>query len=213
MRLIQLHCPGKATFELMKLILLSLAFVTILASCNNNTQEKITSPAGDAAAKDSTENFFPVTSFLRGEIASIKSRHVSPLKKTMQGEKTIDSVWVKEADYEKEFAAFLTPVIDTVNLLNKYTQRKFLDQSVNAFTFTYDPIGTLQNTDTLLHWDLYIDPESQKVTRVFIKKKKNTDETLLLTWQAGKWCKIVTVKDTGTNTAVTAEIKIDWSFE
>ena len=37
----------------------------------------------------------------------------------------------------KEFELFLFPVIDSTNLNNLFTESKFLDQTINAFTFTY----------------------------------------------------------------------------
>ena len=138
---------------------------------------------------------------------------ITPIKKHIKNDVTVDSSWLKPEDYQKEFADFLTPVIDTANLMQWYSQNKFLDQSVNAYTFTYDPLKTLPDSMQLQHWDVYVDPKSQNVKRVFIRKKISADEEQQLTWQSGKWCKMVTIKNTGNNIAITNEVKIEWSFD
>jgi len=159
------------------------------------------------------ESFFPVTTYLRGEIVNIKNIGITPIKKHIKNNVAVDSSWLKPEDFPREFADFLTPEIDTANLMQYYSQSKFLDQSVNAFTFTYDPKKALPDSMPLLHWDVYVDPKSQNVTRVFIRKKTGKDEEEQLTWQSGKWCRLVTIKNTGTNVVITKEVKIDWSFD
>lgn len=197
----------------MKIILFSFCFLVLLAACNNKSNQAAPPEKPDAAAKDTAENFFPVTTYLRGEIAQIKTIGITPVKKHIKNNVTIDSSWLKPEDYLKEFADFLTPEIDSTNLMPWYSQSKFLDQSVDAFTFTYDPIKALPDSMPLLHWDVYIAPKTQNVRRVFIRKKISADEEQQLTWQSGKWCKIVTLKNTGTNVAILNEVKIEWSFD
>jgi hypothetical protein len=199
----------------MKIILFSLCFIVAFAACNNKGKQGSSTEQSGAAeiAKDSAEDFFPVTTYLRGEIAQIKSIGITPIKKHIKNDVTIDSSWLKPEDYLKEFADFLTPEIDSTNLMPWYSQSKFLDQSVDAFTFTYEPVKALPDSMPLLHWDVYIDPKKQNVRRVFIRKKVSADEEKQLTWQSGKWCKIVTIKNTGTNVAIINEVKIEWSFD
>jgi hypothetical protein len=199
----------------MKTILFSFCFIIALTSCNNkNKQAGSTEKTSTVeTGKDSAEAFFPVTNYLRGEIAQIKMIGITPIKKHIKNDVAVDSSWLKPEDYQKEFADFLTPVIDTANLMQWYSQNKFLDQSVNAYTFTYDPLKALPDSMQLLHWDVYVDPKSQNVKRVFIRKKISADEEQQLTWQSGKWCRMVTIKNTGNNVAITNEVKIEWSFD
>ncbi len=157
---------------------------------------------------DTASNFFPVTSYLRGEIYGIKTGGITPLKKTTTGNK-MDSVYLKEADFEFIFSAFLFPIIDTSNLKNTFTEKRFLDQTLNAFTFTYDPSNGQENEFAFKHWDVYVDPETNKVRRIYLTKKVDSETELLLTWQSGKWCKIITAK----NEKIIKEEKISWSYE
>jgi hypothetical protein len=122
-------------------------------------------------------------------------------------------MWVKETDFETTFSVFLFPMIDTSNLKKTFTEKRFLDQTLNAFTFTYDPLNDEGNSFAFKHWDVYVDPETNKVRRIYLKKKVDTDTELLLTWQSGKWCKIITVKNIGGKATIIKEEKISWSYE
>ena len=187
--------------------------VTLLffLACNNNKKVPAvnnTSNNPQVIIGDTVLNFFPVTAYLKGEIFGIKTGGITPIKKTIINNK-MDSVYVKEAEFETAFASFLSPIIDTANLKNTFTEKKFLDQTLNAFTFTYDPRNEQENNFAFKHWDIYVDPETNKVRRIYLTKKINAGTELLLTWQSGKWCKIITVK----NATIIKEEKISWSYE
>ncbi len=44
-------------------------------------------------------------------------------------------------------------------------------------------------------WDVYVDPDNGKVTRIYLVKRGAADRELQLTWQSGKWYKIVTLQN------------------
>ena len=183
----------------------------LFSACNNNkkaTEFETNTNTPQVTIGDTVTNFFPVTSFLKGEIYGIKTGGITPIKRTYIGTK-MDSLFLKEAEFETSFAAFLSPTIDTSNLKNIFTEKKFLDQTLNAFTFTYDPTDGKENDFAFTHWDVYVDPETNKVRRVYLTKKVDAETQLLLTWQSGKWCKIVTVK----NESIVKEEKISWTYE
>ena len=184
--------------------------LVLFSACNNNKKASVldsTDITQQVKKEDTVTNFFPVTSFLKGEIFGIKTGGITPVKKTTINNKT-DSVYLKEVDFENSFAEFLSPVIDTSNLKNSFTEKRFLDQTLNAFTFTYDPADGKENIFAFKHWDIYVDPETNKVRRVYLTKNIAADTQLLMTWQSGKWCKIITVK----NSVIVKEEKISWSY-
>lgn len=194
---------------------LLLGILFFVASCNAKKQsnsESVTTEQPQVIIGDTASNFFPVTSYLRGEIFGIRNGGITPLKKTTVGKKT-DSAWVKINEFETVFAPFLNPIIDTVNLINIFTEKKFLDQTLNAFTFTYDPVSTKADSFAFKHWDVYVDPESNKVTRIYMAKTVDPQTELKLFWESGKWCKIITVKKLDGNASVIKEEKISWSYE
>ena len=116
-------------------------------------------------------------------------------------------------ELETVFAAFLFPIIDSNGLKSTFDQKIFKDETLNAFTFTYDAKNVQTNTFAFTHWDVYVDPETNKVTRVYLLKKESADKILQLTWQSGKWCKILTLTNTNGKNIVEKEEKISWSFD
>ena len=183
--------------------------IVLLNSCGNNASETKTTAISTEQEKPS---FFPVTSYLKGQLYDIKAKGVTPIKYTTINNHT-DSVMVKLDSLNILCKDFLQPEIDSTNLINFFTEAKFLDQTVDAFTFTYDAKKNIPDSITLIHWDVYVEPETSKVRRVYITKKGGSNKILQLTWQSNQWFKIVTIisnKD-GTST-VEKEEKISWNY-
>jgi hypothetical protein len=193
----------------MKIIVLIFACSFFLYSCTD--QEK---SAEQPSGKDTAQNqrFFPVTDYLKGEIYNIKKNGVNPLKYiTVNGH--TDSVWLKIEALDSVMAEFLQPEIDSVNLTAFFSEKSFLDRSLDAVTFTYDASVPLPDTMKLKHWDVYIDPKSNKVKRIYIVKQVDKTKTLQLTWVNGQWCKITTITtDANDIMKVEKEEKIVWDF-
>ena len=193
----------------MKIIISIITCVIFLCSCSNHGK-----PAKQISGKDSLEKqrFFPVTDYLRGEVYNIKKSGVNPLKFTTINGST-DSAWIKIEELDSVVAEFLHPEIDSTNLVTLFAEKSFLDQSLGAVTFTYDAAVTLPDSMKLKHWDVYIDPKTNKVTRVFMVKEPGKSKTLQLTWLSGQSCKIITVgTDPNGVMKVEKEEKLIWDF-
>ncbi len=189
-----------------------------LISCLQQQTPKIISVTADSTAAHikpvkNDSNYFPVTAYLKGQIASIKSGNINPLQVVKQGSKT-DSLWLKTDQIEENLSEFLIPVIDTVNMKGIFSQSSFLDQTINAFTFTYDPIAALPDSIEFKHWDVYIDPEKSTVSKVYLVKIKDKGKRQLqLTWRNNSSAKIISVinKPDGSS-AIEKETTITWNF-
>lgn len=163
----------------------------------------------DTAASDA---FFPVTNYLKGQINDIREKGVNPVKYTTK-DKSTDSAWLKSENFEKEMSSFLETSIDATNLIDLFSEKKFLDQTLNAYTFTYDPKVSLPDSMALQHWDVYVDPNTNKVKRIYMIIKIRGEKQQQLTWQSDKWCKIVTIGiDKNDNSYVEKEVLIKWDF-
>ncbi len=186
------------------------AIIFLNACTNNNTVEKTTVP--DTAVAAEPVHFFPVTAYLKGQVYDITQRGITPIKYTTINNRT-DSVMVKFEQLNSLLAEFLQPEIDSLSLIAFYTETKFFDQSVNAVTFTYDAKPALPDSAALRHWDVYIDPGTGKVKRIYMVKNIAANKTLQLTWQSSKWCKTVTLipKPDGSS-SVEKEEKILWEY-
>lgn len=201
----------------MKLFCFIPILLIFFTSCNsknktNNTDIRTTASDLPALKKDS---FFPVTSFIKGQIRQLDSLPVTPLHITTINNK-IDSQWIKKEQLKKELATFLLPEIKETNLVNYFKETSFNDQTLNAITFTYDPLKPLPDSISLRHWDVYIDPETGTVTKVYLVKQlkeKSANLTLQLTWKTDKYATIVTILiEAGGKTTLLKEDKFIWNF-
>lgn len=167
--------------------------IFILHGCANNSKGDQIPPI--TKEKNTQDSFFPVTSFIKGQIFTLDSLPVTPLQVTIIKGKA-DSTWLSLMKLKPLLIPFLTPVITETNFTKYFKEAKFNDQTINAVTFTYDPTKSLPDSITLRHWDVYVDPETGKVIKVFIVKHiKDKDQifTQQLTWQTDQQAKITTI--------------------
>ena len=199
----------------MKFFVFLLFTAFIIYSCNNAPESTETNNGNVAdVGKPKTEaaDFFPVTDYFKGQLSEIRAKGINPLKITNINNR-VDSSWIRMEQLDSEFELFLIPVIDSTNLNHLFTESKFLDQTINAFTFTYDPTGPLPDSFSLIHWDIYIDPQTNAVKRVYLVKEIAGNKTIQLTWLHAKSSRIVTLvtgKDGKTFTE--KEVTIKWGF-
>jgi hypothetical protein len=183
-------------------------------SCNDSATYS-TPGANDQALTDPDANvqFFPVTSFIKGQVAQIRAAGVNPMKVIIQHGRS-DTTWIKTENFDATFREFLTPVIDTANLVNYYTEDRFEDQTIGAFTLMYTSKYPKPDSLNLQSWIVYISPETNKVTKIYILKEANEKVELQLTWDTDKSCKIVTLA-TGRdgNQFIKKEEIIYWTFD
>ena len=159
--------------------------------------------------------FLSVTDLIRGQLIELDKIQLTPLKIISYNGRS-DSTWLKKEDIRKFADTFLSPDIDTNYLKTLFNEKSFLDQTINALTFSYDPITTLPDTMSLRRWDVYIDPEKQTIKRIYIVKEvkhNGKSQTLQLTWIPGFWAKINTISYDFKNTKLLKEEKLIWNFD
>ncbi len=184
----------------------SCILVAIFFSCNNKNETE--APSNNKIVEDTTANYFPVTNFIKGEIRGIKDFGATPLHKITINGKT-DSSWVKIDSLPSLFIDFTEPRIDSANLKKYFTEKSFLDETLGVFTFTYDRRTGTTFDFPFTNWDVLIDKETNKIKRIYLVKKVDATTIKQLTWQAQKWCKIVTI----TNNKVVKDEKFIWDFD
>jgi hypothetical protein len=188
--------------------LISILFLSIsLQACNQ--QDKNENPP---AAIEERLSFFPVTSYIKGQIREITTYGLAPLQYDLRSSKK-DSIWLNAAALDTVFKEFLEPLIDSTNLIETYEESKFADQTIDAFTFTYTPKNETDTTLVIKRWDVYISTKTNKVQRIFIVKRAGKKE-LQLTWQNDEWCTIRTIgEDTNGELVVEKEVLIKWKYD
>lgn len=177
----------------------------ILFSCNNNN-EKVAPTSSNKIVEDTSANYFPVTNFLKGDVLEIKN-HATPMRIIITNGK-IDTTWVQADSMATAFQEFLEPRIDSANLKKYFREESFLDKTLGTFTFSYSHRANIAYDFPFINWDVMIDEESQKIKRIYLVKKIDATTTKQLTWQAEKWCKMVTIS----KNKVVKEEKIIWNF-
>lgn len=192
----------------------TIVFCTVAAvflSCKEKKEVAIaTSPTEINPLDTNTANgdYFPVTAYLKGQVYEVKNNNINPVMITNDGNK-IDSVILKMEDFEKEIATFLDPIIDSANLKQEFKQTSFKDATLNKITFTYTPTALHPASSPLKSWNVYIDPETNQVSGLYILKKTPGIGTEHLTWEAGKKCTIQLLKDD----MLIYERSIVWNFD
>lgn len=187
--------------------LLLFGFVLCICSCKNKTV-KATLPVAD---EDSLQSFFPVTDYLKGQAEIIKATPLNPLMiKTVAGKS--DSAYVKVEKLDSLFSVFMQPLIDTVNLMPLYKQSRFYDKTIDQYTLSYEAKDRTKLDGGLLNWDVYVSPENNFVTRVYIVKELPDKNQLQLTWESDKLCKMLELKPTSSGNPVVKETTIIWKF-
>jgi hypothetical protein len=188
-----------------------MVFMLFLFACHT---PKVKQADVDKNAEEA-QSFFPVTDFLLGQLNITESLPVTPLKITINGNRR-DSVWLKKEDIRKFAFPFLHPVIDSVSMQNFFTEKSFMDQTINAVTFSYDAKTKLPDSIKLNHWDVYVDPQKNTVQRIYLVKEEAVNSksiTTQLTWKANKWCSIRTiVQQAGKDPRIEEEI-LKWDFD
>lgn len=167
-----------------------------------------------ANKKDEVKQFIPVTDIIQSELNDIDSMPVTPVKiVTLKGKD--DSVWMKKKDIRIFASPFLATTIDSAHLGKLFSEKSFFDQTVNAYTFSYDPILSLPDSITLKRWDVYVDPKTQKIQRIYILKQKDSigiTHTTQMTWKADHWCSITYIDEKQGKAPIIKQEKMIWNF-
>ena len=195
----------------MKLSFFSFSLCILLFACTS--QEKKVQIVPEKPGSTMSSDFFPVTSYITGQLVEMRNTGINPLKITTVGNHS-DSVWLKVEELESAFADFLSPTIDSTAMCRFFKENKFLDQTLDSYTFTYEPITELPDSLRIRRWDVYINPKNNTVKRIYIEKLNKLNNQLQLTWQSNEWCKIVTLSaDKSGKESVEKEELIKWKFE
>lgn len=194
--------------NLFTLLLSGLIFIVI--SCNSDKKTVST----ESTAKEDTVSIFPVTDFLKGQLKELDSMPVTVLRTVTVNGKT-DSTWLKRESIRLFASPFLSQVIDSASVSSYFSAKSFLDQTINAFTLTYDANNNLPDSITLHHWSVYIDPQTSQVQRIYLVKENTKDNegvTTQLTWKVNQWCSIRTIAEKPGNAPTIREEKLTWDF-
>ena len=193
-----------------KFFIFCLLLVSLSACKSKNNNSSVTPSVNNEV--EISPAVFPVTDFFKGQLIELEDMPITPLRITAQGNRT-DSLWSKRENIREFAKPFLSPLIDSVSMQKYYDSKSFLDQTINAITIMYDANDQLPGDISLTHFDVYINPLSNKVKRIYMVKKPSVDSTVQLTWTVNKSCSIVTIVQAPNQKPVIKEDKMIWGFD
>jgi len=179
-------------------------FVCLIASCSQNKTEKSTTGETEINA-----SFFPVGNYLLGDVESIKQNGISP-KYVHVKNGISDSSFLQLQNIQTNLSDFLNPLIDSIGMNSWVKESKFYDQSIASFTLSYDVQKEYFEKTAWRKWDVYVDPESQKVDRIFLVKNVSDSTIAQLTWIPKSYAKIVIINNQ--NSSVVEEKTFFWNY-
>lgn len=182
-------------FDFFTFLLVSL----IIYSCN---QKK--SPVIEEKKKD----FLPVTDFLSGEIKHINTVPYSFTNYITIGEKT-DTSYINKVVFHKMIEEFLEVNICDKKYIDFYDETSLIDTSTRLASFTYIANSPDMKVSRI---DAYIDPNSGKFKKLFIKLIYHKSDTLFekqLLWQTSGNFSLVTSQTINNKESIKQE-KVVW---
>ncbi|RTL57143.1 MAG: hypothetical protein EKK37_13915 [Sphingobacteriales bacterium] len=190
----------------MKQIAYSLTIVFSLIFFSN-CKPKV-KPGETARAEEKKKEFLPVIEFLAGEIKHVDTVPYTLVKYTTINDRT-DSVIISRPEFRNMTKEFLEINIRDDKYKDNYEETSFADNSTGTLSFTYiskSPGIKLSKVDA------YVNPESQKITRLYLERNYNGGDTAItkkLLWQTKGNFIIITIKNINNKESVVQE-KIVW---
>lgn len=181
----------------------ALAIMAVSCKGKSGTQEEIT-------YKNDSLKFYPVREFLQSQIADVVHTPYFIYKLTRQNNKQ-DSVVVNSADFAALTALFVTWTIDSPGVKKYYREDAFNDASTGSVTLSY---STHNKNLPLQQADVLLDPETQKVKRIFLHVVQNNNDTTFmykLGWKANKSCSIASSIQPAKEEEVTSYTTVVWN--
>lgn len=187
----------------MKATIFILSSMLLFMACGNDSSNQKKAPVA----------FFAVTGYLKGQINQIKKDQKKPLKKWTI-DKMTDSAFLNPQELDAAFSEFTTPFIDSLHYSSIFAENNFLDETLNAVTLIYEPTHEIPKEIPWMNWTIYISPTTNQVSKVYMVKKVNDQQTKQLTWKVNeKYCMIRSIiNDPSKDTSfITNETTIDWN--
>lgn len=186
-------------------------FSVFFSACHSDESSR----HNDIPIPAAQSHIFPVTSFLKAQLRQLDTLPITPLLiYTANGK--LDSTWLKREDLREKALPFLSPEIDSTTMHSLFSEKSFLDQTINAYTFSYDPKGKLPDSILLVHWDVYMNPQTNSIERIYMVKEKDSagkNVTNQLTWVVNKWFSTRTIIQNQSGEPKVTETKLIWDFD
>jgi hypothetical protein len=171
--------------------------LVLVAACDQKSE-----PAGQSSDvwKDlpdtTTEapSFFPVSSYILGQLNDLESTGVS-LKKIILKNASADTSSASLQELIDSLKILVVHPIDSIKLGSFFKERKFNDQTIGSITLSYDRLPEATDSIPWKNWDVYLDPETGEIKRVFLVHQIDVWTKRQITWVPGRSCRFVIIQE------------------
>jgi len=161
------------------------------------------------------EKFFPVLSFLQGQVADIDTSLHRIYKLVYVDSLRIDTVYIHRENFREEAKDFMSiPDLSQSKYQDRYTEEKISDEMMNRVLLIYTPVSPdkeeIQRQEVLIKPD----PAGDKVTNIIIHSVVNTKDSAVqkrLLWKMDQSFQVTTIKQLAGQPETTSTIKVVWN--
>ena len=168
-----------------------------------------------ACRREKKENFFPVLSYIKSQVAQVDTSLYPIIKITWIDSARTDTQYIKR----EEFAGLAKDFLEIPDLTEKkypslYSEDRFFDQGLNRVVFTCKPHKT--DTATILQQETQIvpDPSGDKVKSFFIDLMLSNKDSIVekkMLWKVDESFQVATLTQKPGQSQTTHIMKVAWN--
>lgn len=162
-----------------------LPLVLILVSCTSNK---------DASNPDNS--FFPVSSFIKSQVAMVDTT-LNSIMKVVTHDGTSDTSYITRQEFRSHASDFLSlPDLSSAKLRDQYTETQMFDQELKSIVLNYTP---KEKGNEIQRQEVIIEPNEQKgdkVKTIYVDQLlegKGSTVQKRMTWGVDQYFQVVTI--------------------
>lgn len=164
--------------------------------------------------KKEGEKFFPVLSFIKGQVAAMDTSLYSIRKLDFIDSTRTDTSFIHREQFREIANDFLTvPDIASSKYADRYKEEKLFDETLNRVMISYVPVNPekeqVQRQEVLIRPD----PSGDKVTNIFIETTVNTKDSAVqkkLLWKVDESFQVTTTRQLAGQSEKITTYKVVW---
>lgn len=166
---------------------------------------------------EAKEEFFPVLSYLKSQVADIDTSLYSIRKLIYVDSLRTDTLFLHRENFREEAKEFLSvPDISASGYRGRYVEEKLFDETLNRVLLTYTPLNPekeeIQRQEVLIKTD----PSGDKVTNIIINSMINTKDSSIqkkLLWKVDESFQMTITKQLAGQPETTSTVKVIWNAD
>ena len=189
---------GLATF--------SVIFLVLLIACKHKKKEK-----------SESERFFPVSSFLKSQVADVDTSLYSIRKVTYVDSSRSDTAFYRREQFKELASEFLNlPDISTSEYEDRFTEERQYDETMDRAILRYQPVNAEKEEIQLEELLIKPDPPHDKVTSIIINYSRNSKDSSVqkrMLWEVNKSFQVTTTRQLPGQKETELTYKVIWNDE